>query len=167
MQSAQTYLEVVRSRGERRLELRRVYRHLKNRDLFLIAYAKLYANEGALTPSADPHDTVDAMSLQRIDAIIAALDAGSYRWTPSRRVYVPKPNGQLRPISVASWGDKLLQEVLRLVLSAYYEPQFSDHSHGFRPGRGCHTALQHIRYVWKGTKWFIEGDIRACFEHTS
>jgi group II intron reverse transcriptase/maturase len=132
--------------------------------LFLTAYAKLYANAGALTAGADPHDTVDAMSLQRIDAIIAALDAGNYQWKPSRRVYVPKPNGKLRPISVASWSDKLVQEVLRMVLSAYYEPQFSDHSHGFRPGRGCHTALQHIRTVWKGTKWFIEGDIRACFD---
>ena len=164
MQTAQTYLEVVRSRGERRLELCRVYRHLKNRDLFLLAYAKLYANEGALTVGTDPRDTVDAMSLQRIDTIIAAIDGGNYRWKPSRRVYVPKSNGKLRPISVASWSDKLLQEVIRMVLSAYYEPQFSDHSHGFRPGRGCHTALHHILNVWKGTKWFIEGDIRACFD---
>ena len=80
MQTAQTYLEVVRSRGERRLELCRVYRHLKDRDLFLLAYAKLYANEGALTVGTDPRDTVDAMSLQRIDTIIAAIDAGKYRW---------------------------------------------------------------------------------------
>ena len=164
MQTAQTYLEVVRSRGERRLELRRIYRNLKNRELFLMAYAKLYANAGALTPGVDADDTVDAMSLKKIDKLIAELDTGSYQWKPTRRVNIPKKNGKLRPISVASWSDKLLQEALRMVLSAYYEPQFSTSSHGFRPGRGCHTALQHILNTWKGTKWFIEIDVRSCFD---
>ena len=164
MQSAQTYLEVVRSRGERRLELRRVYRNLKNRELFLLAYAKLYANDGALTPGAELKDTVDAMSLKRIDDMITALDTGTYQWKPTRRIYIPKKNGQ-RPLGIPSWSDKLLQEVLRMVLTAYYEPQFSLASHGFRPGHGCHTALQSILSGWKGTKWFIEGDIKGCFDH--
>jgi group II intron reverse transcriptase/maturase len=165
MQDAQTYLEIVRSRGERRLELRRVYRNLQNKELFLRAYAKLYSNEGALTPGIDPADTVDNMSLKKIDAILTALQAGTYQWKPSRRIYRPKKNGTLRPVSIPGWNDKLLQEVIRLVLSAYYEPQFSDASHGFRPGRGCHTALQEIRYCWKGTKWFIEGDIKGAFDN--
>ncbi len=165
MQDALTYLEVVRSRGERRLELRRVYRNLQNRELFLRAYAKLYANEGALTPGTNPEDTVDAMSLQKIDDIVAALEAGTYRWKPVRRTHIPKKNGKLRPLGVPNWSDKLLQEVIRMVLAAYYEPQFSDASHGFRPGRGCHTALQSILFNWKGTKWFIEGDIRGCFDN--
>lgn len=165
MQSAQTYLEVVRRRGKRRLELSRVYRNLKNRELFLMAYAKLYANTGALTPGADAKDTVDGMSLKRIDAIIAALDAGTYEWTPVRRVHIPKHNGKLRPLGLPSWSDKLLQEVLRMVLTAYYEPQFSDASHGFRPQRGCHTALQNIHERWQGIKWFIEGDIKGCYDN--
>lgn len=165
MQNAQTYLEIVRNRGERQLELRRVYRNLQNRELFLSAYAKLYANKGALTPGTDPTDTVDGMSLKKIDNIISQLKSGTYQWKPTRRTYRTKKNGKLRPLSVPPWSDKLLQEVLRMVLSAYYEPQFSKMSHGFRPGRGCHTALQSIRRTWKGTKWFIEGDIKGCFDH--
>jgi group II intron reverse transcriptase/maturase len=167
MQTAQTYLEVVRSRGERRLELCRVYRNLKNRELYLMAYGKLYANAGALTPGAEANDTVDGMSLKRIDALIAALEAGTYEWTAVRRVHIPKRNGKLRPLGLPSWTDKLLQEVLRMVLSAYYEPQFSEASHGFRPQRGCHTALQRIQERWTGVKWFIEGDIKGCYDNIS
>jgi group II intron reverse transcriptase/maturase len=164
MQTAQTYLEVVSKRGERQLELCRVYRNLKNRELFLMAYGKLYANGGAMTPGVDPKDIVDAMSLKKIDEIIDLLDKGMYQWKPTRRIYIPKENGKQRPISIAGWKDKLLQEVIRMILSAYYEPQFSTASHGFRPGRGCHTALQKVLTTWHGVKWFIEGDIRACFD---
>lgn len=164
MQNAQTYLEIVRSRGERRLELRRVYRNLKNKEFYLEAYAKLQANTGALTPGTDRQDTVDGMSLRRIDRIIAAVAKGEYRWKPVRRTYLAKRNGGQRPLGVPNWSDKLLQEVIRIILTAYYEPQFTETSHGFRPGRGCHTALQSIYYTWNGTKWFIEGDIKACFD---
>lgn len=164
MQNAQTYLEIVKSRGERRLELKRVYRNLCNQELFLQAYGKLYANEGATTPGVNPEDTVDGMSLERIEKIMAALKAGTYQWNPTRRAYLPKGNGKYRPLGIPGWEDKLLQEVIRMVLSTYYEPQFSDTSHGFRPGRGCHTALQTIQQQWIGTKWFIEGDIRGCFD---
>lgn len=164
MQSAQTYLEIVTSRGERRLKLNRVYRNLRNRELFLLAYGKLYANKGSLTAGVDPNDTVDGMSLARIDSIIEALREGKYQWNPSRRRYIRKRNGKYRALGIAGWEDKLLQEVIRMVLTAYYEPQFSDASHGFRPGRGCHTALSTIQRKWVGTKWFIEGDISRCFD---
>jgi group II intron reverse transcriptase/maturase len=164
MQNAQTYLEIVKSRGERKLELKRVYRNLRNQELFLIAYGKLYANDGAMTPGIDPNDTVDNMSWERIDKIIAELAAGTYQWNPTRRTYLPKGNGKYRPLGIPGWDDKLLQEVIRMVLSAYYEPQFSPRSHGFRPGKGCHTALQTIQNRWIGTKWFIEGDIHHCFD---
>ena len=163
MRDAQRYLELVRSRGERELELKRVYRNLQNKELFLMAYAKLYANDGALTPGVDPKDTVDEMSLKRIEVIIEDLRAGTYQWKPTRRTYIPKRNGKRRPLGVTSWSNKLLQEVIRMIFTAYYEPQFSDISHGFRPGRGCHTALRDILDKWTGTKWFIEGDIRGCF----
>jgi group II intron reverse transcriptase/maturase len=129
-----------------------------------MAYAKLYANDGALTPGVDRQDTVDEMSVQRIDAIIENLRAGTYQWKPVRRTYIPKRNSKRRPLGVNSWSDKLLQEVIRMIFTAYYEPQFSDTSHGFRPGRGCHTAFRDILDKWKGTKWFIEGDLEKCFD---
>jgi group II intron reverse transcriptase/maturase len=131
--------------------------------LYLCAYGKLYANQGAMTPGAT-RETVDAMSLQKIDALIATLRQEQYRWTPVRRTYIAKRNGKRRPLGLPTWSDKLLQEVIRSLLEAYYEPQFSPHSHGFRPGYGCHTALQEIMQEWKGVKWFIEGDISACFD---
>src|SRR5579864_3883035 len=104
------------------------------------------------------------MSTAKIDAIIEAVRFERYRWTPVRRTYIPKPNGKKRPLGIPSWSDKLLQEVIRLILEAYYEPQFSTTSHGFRPHRGCHTALGEIAHKWVGTTWFVEGDIAACFD---
>jgi group II intron reverse transcriptase/maturase len=169
MRNAQQYLETVSSRGERGLELRRVYHNLQNRELFIRAYAKLYTNKGATTPGIDPNDTVDGMSLAKIDKIIADLKAGTYQWQPVRRSYVSKKGGRThrRPLGLAGWNNKLVQEVIRMILTAYYEPQFSNNSHGFRPGRGCHTALQNILFKWKGTKWFIEVDLEKCFDSLS
>jgi group II intron reverse transcriptase/maturase len=140
---------------------------MRRRGLFLKAYAKIYANAGATTVGTDPQDTIQGMSVARIDEIIAQLRNGTYQWKPSRRVYVPKHNGSQRPISIPNWSDKLVQEVMRMILEAYYEPQFRDSSHGFRPNRGCHTALQEIKRKWTGTKWFIEGDIKGCFDNLS
>jgi hypothetical protein len=163
MRDAERILAVLRERGQRGLPVERLCRLLFQRDLYLVAYAKLYRNAGAMTPGVTA-ETVDGMSLAKIDAIIAALRSEAYRWTPARRTYIPKANGKLRPLGVPTWSDKLLQEVVRLLLDAYYEPQFSRRSHGFRPGRGCHTALQDVVRQGKGTKWFIEGDIAACFD---
>jgi group II intron reverse transcriptase/maturase len=162
MQSAAAVLDVIGKRGERGLPLERLYRQLFNPQLYLLAYGRIYANKGAMTPGVTS-ETVDGMSLAKIEAIIEALRAERYRWTPVKRVYIPKQNGRLRPLGLPTWSDKLVAEVVRLLLEAYYEPQFSDHSHGFRPRRGCHTALSEIVEVWKGTHWFIEGDISDCF----
>jgi group II intron reverse transcriptase/maturase len=109
-------------------------------------------------------ETPDGMSLAKIDALIEALRYERFHWTPARRTYIPKKNGKKRPLGMPVWTDKLLQEVIRLILEAYFEPQFSDHAHGFRPGRGPHTALREIYRTWKGTVWFIEGDISKCFD---
>jgi group II intron reverse transcriptase/maturase len=163
MRDAATVLEIIRERGRRGLSLERVYRCLFNPDLYLLAYGKIYRNLGAMTPGAT-RETVDGMSLGKIEAIITALRQERYRWTPVRRTYIAKKGtSKKRPLGLPTWSDKLLQEVIRLLLEAYYEPQFSDRSHGFRPGRGCHTALQEIYHQWHGTVWFIEGDISDCF----
>jgi group II intron reverse transcriptase/maturase len=164
MQSAATLLGAIRDRGSRGLPLERVYRHLFNRELYLQAFARIASNEGALTPGVTA-ETADGMSLAKIDAIIEALRFERYRWTPARRIYIEKKNStKLRPLGIPVWSDKLLQEVLRMILEAYFEPQFSPCSHGFRLGRGCHTALQEIKKTWLGTTWFVEGDIAACFD---
>jgi group II intron reverse transcriptase/maturase len=163
MRDAVTVLEIIRERGGRGLPLERLYRCLFNPGLYLLAYGKLYRNAGATTPGATS-ETVDGMNLDKIEAIITALRQERYRWTPVRRTYIEKKGTKKRrPLGLPTWSDKLLQEVIRLLLEAYYEPQFSARSHGFRPGRGCHTALQEIYHQWHGTVWFIEGDISDCF----
>jgi group II intron reverse transcriptase/maturase len=116
-----------------------------------------------MTPGST-EETVDGMSQAKIEAIIDALRQERYRWRPARRTYIEKKgSSKKRPLGLPTWSDKLLQEVIRLILEAYYEPQFSDRSHGFRPKRGCHTALSKIQDRWNGTTWFIEGDISDCF----
>ena len=164
MQRAETVLSIIHERGKRGLPLQNLYRQLYNPELYLRAYAKLYSNDGAMTPGATT-ETVDAMSRQKIETLIDDLRHEQYRWTPVRRVYIEKKNStKKRPLGMPSWTDKLLQEVIRQLLEAYYEPKFSPHSHGFRPERGCHTALSEITHKWTGTRWFIEGDIKGCFD---
>jgi group II intron reverse transcriptase/maturase len=136
-----------------------------NKSLYLLAYGNIYSNQGAMTPGACD-ETADGMSEDKIEEIIAAMRGERYRFAPVRRVYIPKKNGKLRPLGLPSWSDKLVGEVVRLLLVAYYEPMFSDHSHGFRKGRGCHTALRKVQETWTGTVWFIEGDISDCFGST-
>jgi group II intron reverse transcriptase/maturase len=166
MRDADTVLGIIRERGRQGLPLEDVYRQLYNPLLYLRAYANLYANQGAMTPGTTT-ETVDGMSRRKIEAIIDALRFERYRWTPVRRTYIPKKSGKLRPLGIPSWSDKLLQEVIRLLLEAYYDSQFSPRSHGFRSGRGCHTALCEVERTWTGTKWFIEGDIKGCFDNVS
>jgi group II intron reverse transcriptase/maturase len=162
MQSAETVLDVLRERGRRGLPLERLYRQLFNPQLYLTAYGRIYANHGAMTPGAC-RETADGMSMAKIGRIIDALRHERFRFRPARRTWIPKKNGRKRPLALPSWTDKLVGEVIRLLLEAYYEPQFSDRSHGFRPRRGCHTALSEIAHNWTGTTWFIEGDISDCF----
>jgi group II intron reverse transcriptase/maturase len=162
MQSAETVLDVLRDRGRRGLPLERLYRQLFNPQLYLMAYGRIYANHGAMTPGACG-ETADGMSMAKIGRIIDALRHERFRFQPVRRAWIPKKNGKRRPLGLPSWTDKLVGEVIRLLLEAYYEPQFSGRSHGFRPRRGCHTALSEISHNWTGTTWFIEGDISDCF----
>jgi group II intron reverse transcriptase/maturase len=162
MQSAETVLGVLRERGRRSLPCNELYRQLFNPQLFLLAYGRIYANKGAMTPGVT-EETVDGMSMAKIARIIDAMRSECYRFTPVRRTWIPKKNGTRRPLGLPTWSDKLVGEVVRLLSEAYYEPTFPDRSHGFRPGRGCHTALREVAETWTGTTWFIEGDISDCF----
>ena len=162
MQTAEVVLGVLRERGRKGLPLTQLYRQLFNKDLYLLAYGNIYSNKGAMTPGAS-EETADRMSEEKIDQITGLMRHERYRFSPARRVYIPKRNGKMRPLGLPSWSDKLVGEVIRLLLEAYYEPGFSDLSHGFRKGRGCHTALRKIHDTWTGTTWFIEGDISDCF----
>ena len=166
MRDAETVLSIIRDRGRRSLPLEDVYRQLFNPGLYLLAYGKIGKNAGALTPGVTT-ETVDGMALDVIEFIIGLVRAEKYRFQPTRRVHIPKRSDPLkkRPLGIPTWSDKLLQEAVRLILEAYYEPRFSDRSHGYRPGRGCHTALQTIHQTWNGTTWFIEGDIKGCFDN--
>ena len=162
MQEAEAVLSVLRDRGRKGLPLTQLYRQMFNRSLYLLAYGNIYPNKGAMTPGTCG-ETADGMSEAVIGEIISLMRSERYRFAPARRVYIPKKNGKLRPLGIPSWRDKLVGEVVRLILEAVYEPAFSPRSHGFRKGRGCHTALRDIRESWTGTTWFIEGDISDCF----
>jgi group II intron reverse transcriptase/maturase len=162
MQKAEAVLAILRERGRQGLPCDELYRQLFNRELYLLAYGRIYANQGAMTPGASA-ETADGMSEAKIDQIIEAMRHERYRFAPARRLFIPKKNGKMRPLGLPSWSDKLVGEVVRLLLEAYYEPQFSDRSHGFRKRRGCHTALREIQRTWTGTTWFIEADISDCF----
>src|SRR5580765_4875204 len=162
MQEAEVVLSVLRERGRKGLPLTQLYRQMFNKDLYFLAYGSIYSNQGAMTPGAS-EETADGMTEGKIDQIIELMRHERYRFAPARRIYIPKKNGKLRPLGLPSWSDKLVGEVVRLLLEAYYEPQFSDRSHGYRPERGCHTALSEVVNLWKGTHWFIEGDISDCF----
>ncbi len=163
MQNANSILQAMQKLGSKQAPLTRVYRSLYNEDLFLAAYAKIYRNPGILTPGTDD-ETADGMNRQRIRTLIAALRQERFRFHPARRIHIPKKHGGSRPLSLPNFSDKLVQEVLRMLLEAYYEPRFRDSSHGFRPQRGCHTALNNIKHQFRGSAWFIEGDIKGCFD---
>ena len=162
MQESAVVLGVLRERGRRGLPCTQLYRQMFNKDLYLLAYGNVYPNKGAMTPGAGG-ETADGMSEGKIDEIIELMRHERYRFPPARRIYIPKKNGKLRPLGLPDWSGKLVGEVIRLLLEAYYEPSFSDRSHGFRKGRGCHTALREVRDAWTGTTWFIEGDISDCY----
>ena len=166
MQNANQILQAIRKLGEQRQPLTRIYRCLYSEELFLIAYNKLYRNQGALTPGTE-NDTVDGMSLKRIRTIIEALRYERFRFRPARRISIPKKHGGSRPLGLPNFTEKLVQEVLRMLLEAYYEPRFRSSSHGFRPQRGCHSALTQVHQQFQGSSWFIEGDIKGCFDHAS
>ena len=144
----------------------RLYRVLFNSDMFLLAYHNIQGRQGNMTKGSDSQ-TIDGMSLKRIENLIDALKNETYQPKPARRTYIPKKNGKMRPLGIPSFNDKLVQEVLRMMLGAIYEGSFENTSHGFRPKRSCHTALIQVQKNFTAAKWFIEGDIEGFFDNIS
>jgi group II intron reverse transcriptase/maturase len=166
MQPTMEILEKVRQNSNKNKDevFTRLYRYMLRPDLYYQAYKNLYANNGASTQGVN-NDTADGFSEAKIQSIIKNLADESYTPNPARRTYIRKPNGKMRPLGIPTFTDKLVQEVLRMVLEAVYEPVFLDCSYGFRPKRSCHTALKDLRHQFHGTRWFVEGDIKGCFDN--
>jgi group II intron reverse transcriptase/maturase len=152
-----------KSKEDHDFKFRRLYRNLFNNDFYLTAYAKIYATEGNMTKGIDGK-TIDGFSMIKIQSIISKMKCERYKPKAVRRTYIPKKNGKMRPLGIPTFDDKLVQEVLRQILQAIYEPIFKDNSHGFRPYRNCHTALFQIKTVGTGAAWAIEGDISKFFD---
>ena len=142
----------------------RLYRILFNEQMFFVAYQRMYAKPGNMTPGTDGK-TEDEMSIDRINKLIESIKDETYSPNPAKRIYIPKKNGKMRPLGIPSFEDKLVQEAVRMVLEAIYEGHFEWTSHGFRPNRSCHTALKSLQNNFNGAKWFIEGDIKGFFDN--
>jgi len=156
-------LEDASSKGYKVRDLHLVIRHP---DIWYEAYANIYSNKGAMTKGIDDN-TLDGMSKERISNLIDSIKEGTYEPQPVKRVYIPKKDGKLRPLGIPSGDDKLVQEVIRIMLERIYEPVFHDTSHGFRPAKSCHTALEQVQKTWTGVKWFVEFDIKGFFDNMS
>jgi len=166
MQNAKTILSILNQTSERNKQFvfDRLYRNLFNQDFFMDAYRKMYAKPGNMTKGTDGQ-TIDVFKKSKVDKLISLLRNEQYYPTPVRRTYIPKKNGKKRPLGIPSFEDKLVQEVIRKMLDAIYEPLFLDTSHGFRPNRSCQTALFQVKTTSRGTKWVVEGDITGCFDN--
>jgi group II intron reverse transcriptase/maturase len=168
MQRAEVVLSMLgqKAKEDSTFVFDRLYRNLFNPDFYLLAYNNIYDKEGNLTEGTD-QTTIDGFNMRLIEKLIEEMRTETYRPKAVRRVYIPKKSGKLRPLGVPTFRDKLVQEVVRLILQAIYEPIFFDSSHGFRPERSCHTALVQIKTTCKGTNWVIEGDIKGFFDNIS
>lgn len=165
MRSPHNVLESLKSKAtDANYHYQRLYRNLYNSEFYLLAYQRIQAKQGNMTAGADGK-TIDGMGMKRIENLILKLRDFSYQPKPARRTYIPKANGKMRPLGIPSFDDKLVQEVVRLILESIYEPTFCNTSHGFRPKRSCHTALQYVMRNYTGVKWFVEGDIKGCFDN--
>ena len=165
MRDPKNVLESLKSQSSNTsYKYQRLYRNLYNPEFYLRAYSRIQTKPGNMTEGADGQ-TIDGMSMKRIETLIGKLRDFSYQPSPARRIYIPKSNGKMRPLGIPSFEDKLVQEVVRMILESIYEPTFKDCSHGFRPKRSCHTAIAYVQKYFTGAKWFVEGDIKGCFDN--
>lgn len=168
METLRNPIKILETLSEKSLEknykFKRLYRNLYNVEFYLLAYKNIYSSNGSMTAGSDGN-TLSGMSIERIEKIISSLKDHTYKPNPARRTYIEKKNSnKKRPLGIPSSDDRLVQEVVKLILESIYEPNFSKYSHGFRPNKSCHTALNQIEVQFSGAKWFIEGDIKACFD---
>ena len=165
MRSPETVLENLTQKAkEATYRFERLYRNLYNPEFYLLAYQKIASSQGSMTAGVDGC-TLSGMGMARINKIIASLKDHTYQPQPVRRTYIAKKNGKMRPLGIPSSNDKLVQEIVRMLLEAIYEPTFSENSHGFRPNRSCHTCLGEVQRTFTGAKWIVEGDIKGCFDN--
>ena len=164
-ESIRRRLDSIRNLSRQGKRINGLFRLMLSPLLWEQAYAEIAPNRGALTRGVT-ENTLDGFSLERVQSLISRIGAGTYRFTPVRRVYIPKPDGKkLRPLGVPTADDKLVQGVAKLLLEAIYEPGFSTHSHGFRRNRSCHTALSVIQNTWNGVKWLVDVDVVGFFDN--
>jgi len=163
MRTAETILNILQDRGKRPLPLDDVYRQLYHPDMSLRSYARLYRNNGAMPPGIT-EETVDGWSGEKGAKILEASREERWQWTPVKRAFIDKPTGGKRPLGLPVWAEKVGQDIIRAILAAYDAPQCSTYSHGCRPKRGCHTALNEVVETWMGSQWFSAGDSKGCVE---
>jgi group II intron reverse transcriptase/maturase len=166
--SALDQLEVLRKRNADRSWVNQdLYRLLYKPDLYEVVYEEIRSDPGNMTAAADG-ETLDGFSYKSIAHLIESLRDESFQFKPARRTYIPKANGKMRPLGIPSPRDKIVQGVLRTILEAIYDSPygafFLNCSHGFRPGRSCHSALREFGEKWTAVPWIVEGDIRSCFD---
>jgi len=146
---------------------RDLYRLMYKEDLYILAYEQIKSKPGNMTPGTD-EETLDGFSLEAIREIIREMGTEQFQFKPVRTTFIPKANGKMRKLGIPCVRDKIVQQVMQMILTAIYDnpdaPYFQETSHGFRPGRSCHTALREIRRKWSASNWLIEGDIRSCFD---
>jgi group II intron reverse transcriptase/maturase len=155
---------LIKHSGDSGYKFERLYKVLFNEEMYYTAYQKIYSKVGNMTKGIDGK-TIDGMSISRIERLIESLKNETYQPNPSKRIYIPKKNGKKRPLGIPSFDDKLVQEVIRMILEAIYEGHFEHTSHGFRPQRSCHTALISVQQSFTAVRWFIEGDIKGFFDN--
>jgi group II intron reverse transcriptase/maturase len=163
-----TRLEKIRELNAKREWINRdLYRLTSKMDMLVVAYERLKSQPGNMTPGSDDQ-TLDGLSMSALKKLSERLQTEQYQPKPVRTTYIPKANGKLRKLGIPNPRDKIVQEVIRVVLEAVYESPkgayFSDNSHGFRRAHSCHTALRQIQQEWTGVTWIIEGDIKQCFD---
>lgn len=161
-------LEVIRQLNARSGWInQKLYKLMLDPDLYVLAYERIKSEPGNMTPGTDK-ETLDGFSMDEIYRIVQEMQTEQYQCKPVRRTYIPKSNGKLRKLGIPSPRDKVVQEVVRLILEAVYDSPhgsyFKDTSHGFRRERSCHSALREIQRRWTGVTWFVEGDIQSCFD---
>jgi len=142
---------------------RSIYSLICDPRLLELAYNNIKSKPGNMTPGVIP-ETLDGISSEYLVELSKSLKNESFKFKPGRKVHIEKSTGGTRILTIAPPRDKIVQESIRMILSAIYEPVFLNTSHGFRPKRSCHTALKYVYLKFKPVCWVIEGDIAKCFD---